>query len=255
MLASILVLIVLSSCLLLAHRLTGGLVWLTTKLNAAIYWNYPARILLEGALELTILCFLDFGDLQWSHSGKIVSTFVAGISATALISLVFFIRCGLRDTDLANQSIKQRFSSLYEGLKEKTSSLILTEWFICRRVIFAASTYCLYGHLWAQTQILFGSSIMTLYILKLKIYSDPYVENVETCNEIFVMIIQYHVLTFSDLVESADTKVLTGKSCAFLTILCIVINLAIILKSTCVSCKSAIKKSHAKARYLKEQKI
>lgn len=87
-----------------------------------------------------------------------------------------------------------------------------------------------------------ASSLITIGFLKQRVYPEPANENIEVFNEIFVLLIQYHLLTFSDMVKPAETRSMMGISCVVITSICILADLIVIVKGVCVAIKFSIKK-------------
>lgn len=74
---------------------------------------------------------------------------------------------------------------------------------------------------------------------------------IEFCNEVFILFIQYHMFTFTELVWDVETKDTMAKSCVGFTSAVILINLTIILVSTIAAVKLRIKRCCARRKALK----
>ena len=76
----------------------------------------------------------------------------------------------------------------------------------------------------------------------------------EHINEIFIVFIQYHMFTFTDLVPEPETRNLMGQSCVGFTSLTIAINLFVIIRGIAIETRLNIKRNIMKKRIKKHQK-
>ena len=117
-------------------------------LRNTFMWGYPLRLLIEMSMDLSILSMMDIYFRNTENWGYKISFSISIISLAALISLLLGIRCKLRKMDIDDSAVVSRVGTLYEGLIRKESSLAVTEWFICRRILYAASAFYGKDQLW-----------------------------------------------------------------------------------------------------------
>ena len=115
-----------------------------------LYWNIVFRMLLEVSLELSIICLIDIALRNWSTWGYIMSYSFSILFTFSLLGVPLWIRFYLRKQNLKDPAYKVKMGAAYEGLKAKPSSLIVTEWFFYRRMIYAAAAFFGQGQLWLQ---------------------------------------------------------------------------------------------------------
>lgn len=65
---------------------------------------------------------------------------------------------------------------------------------------------------------------MVIYIQWFNVYADPNLRFWNTFNEVFIMLINYHVICFSRLIEDKETIKTMGWSMIVTMVLCIVLN-------------------------------
>jgi len=88
--------------------------------------------------------------------------------------------------------------------------------------------------MWLTLQILFSCSVIQLIILGYaKPFESQFRNKLEMVNEVFQMLIQYHLITFTDVVSPAETRSKMGISCVLVTCLQISVNLAIMFSGIC----------------------
>ena len=150
MVASVISLIVLSIILALAAKVTDKVKKWKAKIDRILYWNSIIRLLLELSLELSIICLMDIAIHNFSNWGYTVSFTLSVLSIFGLVGFAFWIRFYLKKKDLKSKILQDRVGSAYDSLKPNASSLIITEWFIYRRLIYAAAAFFGQGQLWLQ---------------------------------------------------------------------------------------------------------
>ena len=136
----------------------------------------------------------------------------------------------LAKNDLTDERLISRFGSLWDGLQPHSRSLRIQEWFLTRRVIIAATALYALGHLWFAIVVLFIVSLFTLALIAKNPFMTVNALRTEAFNEVCLLIIQYHMLSFTDLVGSVQMKIFMGISCAAVSLLNIAINLLVVLK-------------------------
>ena len=86
--------------------------------------------------------------------------------------------------------------------------------FILRRFFFALSLFYLYDYV--ALQIIFFVLISEFYVIYF-VHSRPFVKksinNQEILNEVTTIFVSYHIVCYTDFVETADGKFMMGYSC------------------------------------------
>ena len=148
MLLSTVILFTLSLILLSISYLTTKLNYCRVKLDQNLYWGYVIRLILELTMELSIICIMEIALVNFSTWGYVTSYTLSVILVCTLIGGALQIRFCMRRRDFTNQRFQQRLGAAYQGMKPLPTSLAITEWFIYRRVIYAAAVFFAQGKLW-----------------------------------------------------------------------------------------------------------
>ena len=129
-----------------------------------------------------------------------------------------------------------KFGTLFDGIRHtshKQGTLFFLSFFYIRRFTLAAVV------VFIQTQFLFqifAFIITTLVklglLLALKPYISPKLQRIEANNEVFTLLIIYHMICFTDWIPSVTMKFYIGYSCVAVNCLLLLINLILMLKST-----------------------
>mmetsp|Transcript_44741 Transcript_44741/g.59407 ORF Transcript_44741/g.59407 Transcript_44741/m.59407 type:complete len:151 (-) Transcript_44741:1131-1583(-) len=135
---------------------------LMKKMRDNFFWNFYLRALLEAALEVSVLSMMDTYVQNFSSWGYVNSFAFSVIALGCLAAMILWMRLWLRNQELSDKRLETRVGSLYEGLKAEPESITLTEWFMLRRVIFAAAAFYGLGQLWISFTVVFQSSIITI---------------------------------------------------------------------------------------------
>ena len=109
------------------------------KLDNVIYWGFVIRMLLEVSLEFSIISMMDIAVRNWSSWGYVTSYCVSVAAMFSLLFIAIWFRVYLRRQDL--EVIRAKMGAAYEGLLAKSASLAVSEWFIYRRMIYAAAAF------------------------------------------------------------------------------------------------------------------
>ena len=107
----------------------------------------------------------------------------------AILGLALFIMIYVRRVSINDRNVATRIGTIYDGLILKKSSLIQPEWFIFRRLTFAACAIYGTGYLWIQFLFLFNSSFVTFGIINRRLHELQLVHIMELVNEAVVLIV------------------------------------------------------------------
>jgi hypothetical protein len=81
---------------------------------------------------------------------------------------------------------------------------------------------------------------MLYYLLKVRPFTENFNNNLETFNEICILIGTYHLLAFTDFVDDPQLKYKMGWSLIIISLLNITVNVLIIVWSGLVTLKNVI---------------
>ena len=121
------------------------------------------------------------------------------------------------------------------------------------------------GFLWGQLAVQFTCCVTSMiYLLTFWPFEDPLFTKMELMNEIFSLLLLYHMLTFTDWLPSAEHRYLSGWSFAFFTCLNMAMHLTNLLKDQIRSLSIKVKKKlhkktprelAAEEKYKREQEL
>ena len=100
---------------------------------------------MEGCLEISFVAMMDTFIADFSSWGYVISYIFSVLLLLILVVSIFWMRYWLRKKDHNDQKLIQKYGSLYEGFKPSKESVIMQEWFVLRRVIFAAAAFYAMG--------------------------------------------------------------------------------------------------------------
>ena len=111
--------------------------------------------MIELCLEISILAILDIRVHNWTGSwGYIFSSVLSIAALVSLISMIGFLRFWVRPNygKIKEPAMEKRIGSLYSGLnlKSKAEALSFSEWFIGRRILYAATAVFAKNQTWLQ---------------------------------------------------------------------------------------------------------
>ena len=192
-------------------------------------WNFMLRTLIEATLDLALISMVETYVLNLENWGHTISFTISCLVLAALVLLALITRFYLGRLDLSCTMTVDSVGTIYDGLIHKKSSLMLPEWFIYRRLLFAASALYARGNLIVIFYFLFQSSLVSISIVLKRVYELPRMNNIELLNEAFILLVQYHLLVFTDFGHEAETRNQYGTSCVIVILTCIVVNFLSIL--------------------------
>lgn len=149
---------------------------------------------------------------------------------------------------------QKKIGALYSGLnlKSKANAIIFTEWFIIRRVAYSATALFAQSQTWLQFQILFNLSIVTIWLMG---YVRPFETRnfliMEFINEIFLCIVLYHMICFTDIVSDSRARTDAGVSCVAFTSIVLIINFCVLFSGILHRFKLIIQRYQNRKRYQK----
>lgn len=181
-----------------------------------IFWNGSIRIFLELFLELYLFSLLNLAELEGDSENEAIeasnkialASFVFANVIPIIIIIYFFSRRGSWQRD----NFLDRVGTFVEGTKSHKenffwANILVPTYFIMRRVILCLTlVYC---QSWFILQLACAFFTSTCYLTILQ--WDPalisrHAVRLETFNECIIIVLLYHLLCFSDYVESPVTR-------------------------------------------------
>ena len=117
--------------------------------------------------------------------GYTISYGISFACLTILVAIMLWMRFWLRKQDLNEESIETRFGGVYEGLNPQKESLLYQEWFIFRRLMFAATAFYFMGKIFLSFMVLFYSSLLTFAVILQRLHDSKLGRVMELNNEAF----------------------------------------------------------------------
>ena len=157
-------------------------------LKARLYWNPVVRLITEMSLEFFLVAMIDLYVQNLTSSGY---RFSYALSIIALISTLGYLvvlnfYLWPKYNELKELKYLKHWGSFYEdyNLSSRKYALVQTGWFIIRRCLYAACTVFYADSFWLSLQVLFNSSIISVYILgSIKPYDTMSRNRLEIFNE------------------------------------------------------------------------
>ena len=85
------------------------------------------------------------------------------MASLALLALMLlWIRLWLTRQDLTDGQLLKRVGTMIDGYKQEKDSLVRQEWFIIRRVMFAAAAFFALDHIWLSFSVIFLCTLLTI---------------------------------------------------------------------------------------------
>jgi len=201
------------------------------ELRKKLFWNGVLSVNLEMHLILCICVCIQFKHLNFTDKAKGFSSvlnFVFAIYIIGAMAVSAYI-VQKNKSKLNSKSIKEQFGSLYEELniKRTQSSWVLQEPLISNSRAALLAFVLLFANNYPYFQIFttnMSVTFMVIFIQWFNVYADPKVRFWNTFNEVFIMLINYHVICFSRLIQDKETIKTMGWSMIVTMVLCIVFN-------------------------------
>ena len=114
--------------------------------------------------------------------------------------------------------------------------------------MFAASAFFAIDHVWLSFGVIQACTLLSVILNLRKPFQSSLSYKVEQINECFLLVFQYHLLTFTNFVRLAETRVMMGTSLTIATLLNILINLLINLAVMSVAIKFQFKSCYLKLK-------
>jgi len=224
-----------------------------TRFNAFLRrnmcWNIFVTFFQELYLEIcfsAVLAYLKLGEeeaswgLVFSH---IHAIFFTGVAVLLPLMLLFALIPNF--SKLGEESWKSRIGEMYSNLNitESRNVLMYPLVFFLRRIAFVVVVFALEKY--PTFQIFFLVFQVEAFIIMIY-YAEPLADKrtntFELFNEAYVLVLVYHLISFTDFVPSPDTRYTMGFSMIGFTCLQIALNVLLLLKGIYRYLKRALQK-------------
>jgi hypothetical protein len=202
----------------------------------SVFWNWTIRILQVMYIQL---CLTNFNQIRlWNkdsvHQSKNAMTFtvlICILQVLILLAVSFFLIRGRFFLD--HPGIFKRISNLYEGihLYKNFKNIWYMPIFMLRRLVFVSIPLTFSGYQWLQLQFLITLNfIYFVWYVDLSPHGDRTRVRLEIFNECCIMIIVYHMITFSEFNLDPETMFMMGYSYIGFVLILVVGNITFLVE-------------------------
>lgn len=142
---------------------------------------------------------------------------------------------------LEDEKIKKRISNLYQKIgTDNKWKLLYYPLFLWRRVVFVIIPTFLYLYPAFQVQfLLFMTSLYLIYFASQRPHKDRHRAQIETFNEVMIMITNYHMVCFSNFNPEMEAQFAMGYSFITCILLVVIVNILAMAKETISNIKAS----------------
>lgn len=229
------------------RKLRNNIIWgsLITLINETY-----AIIVLSVLINLQIVSFETHG-LAWMSTLCIIFMILAiTVPAIMMGKLWFNVK------HLEEPRFKRDYGKLYEELNPQAGTKILLQpsFFLLRRLLLALAVSSVGQTLIWQIYLMTAQIIIQIIIIGSNIYESRSKSNLEYFNEIILLFVLYTVFCFSPWIYDAEIKFNIGYLVILVVMLHIVVNLLLMLISTCKLLKTKCRRKFVMRRYRRDRK-
>lgn len=159
--------------------------------------------------------------------GSIISGWVIG-TITFVLPIFFIYFLHEKQSKLHEEEFQEKYLNLYAGvtLKRGFSPLLYTPVFLIRRIIFVALPTFFFNFPFLQLQLLiFLTSIYVGFYMDIRPHVDRRRLKLEVFNELMIMLINYHMATFSKFNLDVYSGFIMGYSHVAIILLIVLVNI------------------------------
>ena len=155
--------------------------------------------------------------VHWSNAKEITqgSIAVTILVVTTLCPVWFGVVLYKNFDNLNWLSVNKRIGTMYAGayLDDSVYPLTYSIVYLVRRILFVFLTFSLSNYPGMQAQVIIFSSVLYIIYLNFsRIYNEHFTMYLENLNEVFFLIILYHLLLFANLIKEPSEIENVGKS-------------------------------------------
>lgn len=147
--------------------------------------------------------------------------------------MVFFILTCCRHR-LHEPAWRGKIGSFYNGvnINKSPTSILYYPLFLLRRLTFVCLPIVFDGHEWHQIQtLIFVNLFFTMYYYNVQPHTERSRRLVEMFNEFMIVILSYHLMTFTHFLNDVSTQFIMGYSFIFALCLVLFSNVAYMIKN------------------------
>ena len=127
--------------------------------------------------------------------------------------------------------------------------------FLIRRLIIVIAVVVVWDTFIGQVFLIWIQCIIALFIMEFaRPFKTKAERRIEIFNEVILMSVLYTMMLFTDFVPEVETKVLIGWLSCFLVALHFIVNLAIMLITSCKGAYMACRMNYLKKNYFKTRR-
>ena len=147
---------------------------------------------------------------------------------------------------------RSKIGSFYDGININKSmmSIYYYPMFLMRRLLFVLLPIIFEGVEWHQIQsLIFVNLFFTMYYYNVQPHLEPNRRRVEMFNEFMVVILSYHLMTFTHFLNDVATQFMMGYSFIFALCLVLFLNVAYMIRNQIKRFFSARRKAENQKLY------
>ena len=227
------------------------------KMDRYLFWNALLQVMLESYMIVALCCLISMKHkFSFESFGMTIQSLTCFFFTTLLVlaPVYFFSHLLKKYNILKSKIMRTRYKVLYQDLKlENGKSVLLTPgFFLLRRFIMVVVIISDYKLLMVQLSIVFLCACISFALIhNIHSFKDTKWTNIESINEIFILLTLYNFVGFEALTDSIDGPFHLGYIVITIVSLHIVLNILIIVFSTLLEKKLAIRIWWAKFKYKK----
>ena len=186
------------------------------QLGKTIFWGLLLRLIMESYMIVVICCLINVQQLDWSddwnsfNSGLSIAFFVIFMAFPILSTL--YLYCNWKRT--GQSGFETSFGELWAGYSiESKKVLIYLAVDYARKVLMGVAVAVYTTSLFAQYMLLIFTSLSLVAAAgAIHIYDVRSEKTKIIINELVLMVMMYHILTFTDWVPNPETRYKIGYS-------------------------------------------
>lgn len=220
--------------------------------------------MLEGGLELCIVCFINLksSNISMENLHENVSVLFSVVMLTVIVVfplyMIYFV-CKTSEYDLENdEELWDRKGTMYENLKWRDKvGLTYNIVFFYRRFMMGVILVFMIDLSWIQIYSNFVISIAyIMYVGNTKPWVVRFSNRLELFNEFTNLITCYHMMLFSEIYQNYEVRYsIIGVSLIICTYAVIAFNTGIVIQKVVQQCISERKMRKSKERYMAQEKM
>ena len=176
------------------------------------------RYIMNSTLKIQIATYTTIALCSWTTVAGVSQGIAASILLLAYVSCPIFFALVLwaNFENLDKELIQNKIGSMYTHVDledRQTYGLALNIVFLIRRTIFVVITFALYDHPSLQILLFIWTSVLYIaYLGHSRVYQDQLTLRLEYLNEGTFLVICYHLISFTNILDNPSTISIIGWS-------------------------------------------